>query len=326
MYGYGSPEELMAEVTDVGTQVHVDPEARRRFMEILERQGFIEGYENRSVTEETGTGYGSPRMPGLSGIPRGKHFITRARCRISPGVREQEGALHTSQLQLSEAMDLARIVYWELDPETDTLFLTIPSMPFTALRGTGRCYRMSREEFRTRFVHPDDIPLFRQVGGNTGYMGAGEFFHEFDIVLFVVTGRCATSWCACTSAGMLRAVLPDTMAQTRILPSASRRRRRWRNRKSATGSPSNTRTTGLRCVRKGDQHIYVNQRFLTMFGYADPGEILGTAMFVTVHPDDRERVMEINRRRQEGGPVPSGYELKGWVDGTRFMWKSPQPE
>jgi PAS domain S-box-containing protein len=45
MYGYESSEELMKAVTDIGDQLYVDPEARTHFMEVLEQQGSIEGYE-----------------------------------------------------------------------------------------------------------------------------------------------------------------------------------------------------------------------------------------------------------------------------------------
>jgi PAS domain S-box-containing protein len=67
---------------------------------------------------------------------------------------------------------------------------------------------------------------------------------------------------------------------------------------------------GVAIVR-GDEQTYVNRRFLEMFGYESPEEILGEHHFIHVHPDDRERVMETNRRRQKGEPVPSRYEFKG---------------
>lgn len=64
-------------------------------------------------------------------------------------------------------------------------------------------------------------------------------------------------------------------------------------------------------IVKGEEHVYVNPKFVEMFGYNAPEEIVGRATFTSVHPDDREKVMEINRRRQKGEPVPSRYEFKG---------------
>jgi PAS domain S-box-containing protein len=45
MLGYASPEELIAQVTDIGRQLHVVPERRREFMEFLEKQDQVKGFE-----------------------------------------------------------------------------------------------------------------------------------------------------------------------------------------------------------------------------------------------------------------------------------------
>jgi PAS domain S-box-containing protein len=72
---------------------------------------------------------------------------------------------------------------------------------------------------------------------------------------------------------------------------------------------------------KGEQHVFVNKRFAEMFGHEDPSEVIGKPLSLTVHPDDVERVMEINRMRQVGDTVPFRYEFKGIKkDGTsRFI-------
>jgi PAS domain S-box-containing protein/putative nucleotidyltransferase with HDIG domain len=45
MAGYDSPEELMESVKDIGTQLYVHPKDRKRFMEIREAKGFVDGFE-----------------------------------------------------------------------------------------------------------------------------------------------------------------------------------------------------------------------------------------------------------------------------------------
>ncbi len=62
---------------------------------------------------------------------------------------------------------------------------------------------------------------------------------------------------------------------------------------------------------KEDVHLYVNQKFLEIFGYNHIEEIVGKPISITIHPNDRDRVVEMNRRRQtkEGGA--SKYEFKG---------------
>ena len=93
--------------------------------------------------------------------------------------KRTEDALLTSQLKLSEAMDLARIVYWEVDPETGEFIFNDPFYAFygtTAEREGG--YRMSREEYGKRFVHPDDMPLFQQTASKRLASRQREFLND----------------------------------------------------------------------------------------------------------------------------------------------------
>jgi PAS domain S-box-containing protein len=67
---------------------------------------------------------------------------------------------------------------------------------------------------------------------------------------------------------------------------------------------------GITMIR-GYKHLYVNRKFVEMFGYDKPEEIIGTHITSIVHPDDYEFVLDINRRRRNGEAVPSRYEFKG---------------
>jgi PAS domain S-box-containing protein len=70
-------------------------------------------------------------------------------------------------------------------------------------------------------------------------------------------------------------------------------------------------------IVKGSMHIFVNRRFLEMFGYTKPEEIIGKKISEVVHPDDLKQVMTYNRIRESGGDVPSNYEFRGVrKDGT----------
>jgi diguanylate cyclase (GGDEF)-like protein/PAS domain S-box-containing protein len=62
---------------------------------------------------------------------------------------------------------------------------------------------------------------------------------------------------------------------------------------------------------QGDHHIFVNRKMSEIFGYPGPEEIVGQPVDLMVHPEDRERVAELSRRRQRGEHVPSSYEFKG---------------
>jgi len=80
------------------------------------------------------------------------------------GQRRAEEALRSSRLHLSEAMDIAHLVYWERDPLTENLVFNDRFYAFygtTAEREGG--YVMTGEEYARRFMHPDDMHLLREA-------------------------------------------------------------------------------------------------------------------------------------------------------------------
>lgn len=61
----------------------------------------------------------------------------------------------------------------------------------------------------------------------------------------------------------------------------------------------------------GDRHLYVNPKMVEIFGYDRPEELIGKPVSMVIHPDDRQRVIELNRRRQQGEASLERYECKG---------------
>ncbi|MBN2402939.1 MAG: PAS domain S-box protein [Spirochaetes bacterium] len=73
---------------------------------------------------------------------------------------------------------------------------------------------------------------------------------------------------------------------------------------------------GIALVSKG-VHVYVNKKLVEMFGYKSPEEIIGQKVDFLVHPDYKQRIVDINRRRWHGEKAPDRIEFKGIKkDGT----------
>jgi PAS domain S-box-containing protein len=68
------------------------------------------------------------------------------------------------------------------------------------------------------------------------------------------------------------------------------------------------------------EHLYVNPKFVEMFGYKEVDEVLGTPVSQNVHPEDQERVKEINTRRMKGLAVPSRYEFRGVTQDSTTLY------
>ena len=52
MCGYGSPEEMVAGITDIATRHYVDPAERNLFIRAIEEQGFVRNFEHRTYRKD----------------------------------------------------------------------------------------------------------------------------------------------------------------------------------------------------------------------------------------------------------------------------------
>jgi PAS domain S-box-containing protein/putative nucleotidyltransferase with HDIG domain len=87
-------------------------------------------------------------------------------------------------------------------------------------------------------------------------------------------------------------------------------------------------------IGKEGLHVYVNQRFLEMFGFEKPDDVLGKPASVIAHPEDREMLMEMNIKRHKGENVSHKYEFRGLhkdgrtvfieVSATAFFYRGEQ--
>jgi PAS domain S-box-containing protein/putative nucleotidyltransferase with HDIG domain len=64
-------------------------------------------------------------------------------------------------------------------------------------------------------------------------------------------------------------------------------------------------------ILRGDECLYVNQKFLEIFGYQNRDEVFQEIPFAWLHPDDRQRVMNINRKKEMNQTTPDRYEVRG---------------
>ncbi|HEX2966706.1 MAG TPA: PAS domain S-box protein, partial [Syntrophorhabdaceae bacterium] len=66
--------------------------------------------------------------------------------------------------------------------------------------------------------------------------------------------------------------------------------------------------------------VHVNQRFLDIFGYNSPDELLGRSVLTVVHPADRPLLKEYREKRERGENTPVRLEHKGIrKDGTEIF-------
>ena len=62
MFGYATPDELMAGVTDIAHQIYVHPEERAKLIALLQEQGIVRGYESQFYKKDGATFWGAGTM------------------------------------------------------------------------------------------------------------------------------------------------------------------------------------------------------------------------------------------------------------------------
>ena len=73
LFGYDSPEELMASVTDIGHQFYVDPRDRDRAIKTILEKGFLEGFELEARRKD-GTKFWVSMNTRIAQDENGTHF------------------------------------------------------------------------------------------------------------------------------------------------------------------------------------------------------------------------------------------------------------
>jgi PAS domain S-box-containing protein len=61
----------------------------------------------------------------------------------------------------------------------------------------------------------------------------------------------------------------------------------------------------------GDSYVYVNDKFVQIFGYDRREDVVGKRTSLVIHPDDLQRVSYFRESRHQGRPAPLQYEYKG---------------
>jgi PAS domain S-box-containing protein len=214
--------------------------------------------------------------------------------------KQAEEALIASKDRLSDAMDLARIVYWEVDLPTGNLIF---NDPFYTLYGTSAeregGYQMTREEYGRRFVHPDDMWIFAQAAEKRRLNKEREFLHDLEyrivrrdgevrhILVRVRVSRDAEGHVT-KYYGSNQDITARKVAEKALRKSEEQYRR-----------IVDTTTEGIWTLDENFIITYVNKRIAEMLGY-EPDELIGKTIMPCIFEEDIPAVLESRERRKQG--------------------------
>lgn len=308
--GYAAPEEMVEALTDVTRQLYVSPCERERFRNALAEQGHVEGFETEFYRKDGTKVWASVNARAVRDADGNIAYYEGTVEDITERKKSEE-ALRTSQLQLSEAMDLASIVYWEMDLPEEVFVFNDPFYAFcgtTAEREGG--YRMTREEYAVRFVLPEDRPLFhrtveenRVLGGPAGSPADSEhriIRRDGEVRNVLVRTRIVRDdkGQVVKIYGAIQDITERKLAERALVDSEEKYRNVVENS-----------LIGFYIIKDG-LFRYVNRQFCEIVGYGYDEIVDRLGPLDIAHPDDREMVAENIRKRTAGEAERIEYDFR----------------
>ena len=274
-------------------------------------------FEFRGITKDGATRYIEASVARVTyrGEPAGLAYLRDITER-----KQAEEKLEKSRLQLEEAANLAKIAYWEHDEATDEFIFNDAFYDLygtTAEREGG--YRMHREEYGRRFVHPDDLEeLRKQIAENRSRPRIDiheQYEHRVirpdgEVMHVLNRNRVITD----PDGRILKVIGVNQDITVRKRMEDALRESEERLRAIFDGSRDAI------AVTKGWIRVFVNPAYVSLFGYESADEPLGKPIFDDIAPESRDFVMQLAKKRRRGEPVPPFYEETALKkDGTRFF-------
>ncbi len=316
--GYVSPEELLAAVTDIQNHVYVDPEDRRRFRETIERNGFVNQHEAQFYRKD-GTKLWLSLNARVVRDPAGNVLCYEG---IGEEITERKHAEEALTAAHRQVLDIIEFL-----PDA-TLVIDKQRKVIAWNKAMEKMTGVVKEEMLGKGDYAYAVPIrgerrplvidliFQNGEGMTKCFGAvrkegDSFFSE------------ATMPPGSPGAGSYRSVKASPLfdgegnvigaiESIRDLTELKRIEKELWESEERYRTAIESSNDGI-AIMKDRKHLYVNKKYLQIFGFNGPEEVLGQpVMELTVHEDDRERVAGINdRRSHRGEEAPDSYEFKG---------------
>jgi PAS domain S-box-containing protein len=177
MCGYGSPEELVASVSDIARVEYVDPERRAEFKRLIEAQGFVDGFECEVYRKDGSRMWlleNAHAVRDASGVV----IYYEGTVQDITERKQTEEALRKSENKLAQAQAIAHLGYWERDLDTDRIMWS---------NETYRVFGLSPQESVNNFarfqelIYPEDRQLVMQAIGEA-LQGGPRYDMEYRVV------------------------------------------------------------------------------------------------------------------------------------------------
>ena len=152
IYGYDSPDALIAAVPDLNAQLYVEPGRRAELLRLLREHGSVEHFESEVHRADGSTGWTAEFVREGRDIADGTLVLEGSVIDITP-YKHAEMALRKHEEEFRLLMETTNVVPWEADLATGRFFYVGPQ----AVKFLGfPLDEWMRENFWVSRLHPED--------------------------------------------------------------------------------------------------------------------------------------------------------------------------
>ncbi len=303
IYGYDTARELTESISHVGSQLYVNPEDRARVRELMEREGFVERFETQFYRKDRSKVWVSINVRTAKDAD-GKIIYYDGTAEDISSRKEAEEALRQSEEKYRNIFDHSILGMFQSNPEGR--FTTV-NAAFAQMAG----YASPEDMVSTitdipsqLYVEKEDREVFEKL------LLEEDLARTFEVRFQRKNG--SIFW-ARVNARAVRTPGGRVVRYEGTLEDVTERRRTERALKESEERyrvAIESSNDGI-VLLKGEEPLYVNRRFVEMFGYGSPAEITGIPLSVVVGAEDVTWVKDIDSRRQGGDSDPQGYAFRG---------------
>lgn len=308
MYGFGTIDAMVSNISDISRQIYADPDHRQEFVNLLKKKGLVERFETRELKQDGSLFWTSTNARVVRNAQGDLQYYEGFVTDITER-KQVELELQRNRELLENGQVISGTGSWEDDFNKGSsmwsanLYRIFDIDPKTTFTPGSR-------EFHEKFVHPED----RQRVSNT-YVRALAGESDFDIEYRII--RRDGSIGKVHSIAIIqrhadgRPLLLTGWTQditSRWLEETSRRETEVRYRTLVEQIPAIVYTDS---AENADHTLYISPQLKTLLDY-DPQEWMADdgLWFRIMHPDDRQRVQaEFDGTNASGKPFSIEYRL-----------------
>ncbi|MBP7529473.1 MAG: PAS domain S-box protein, partial [Syntrophorhabdaceae bacterium] len=123
IYGFASPEEMITDITNIGTQIYVNPGDRKKYHEIIEKKGTVSGFEIEAYKKDKSIIWVSINARAVKDHAGNTRYFEGTVEDITKR-KKMEQQLKQSENLLKAAQSIAKVGGWEYDVQSKKVIWT----------------------------------------------------------------------------------------------------------------------------------------------------------------------------------------------------------